>query len=254
MIVLRTSNAIFEKTDMIFNGHNISSLVFIEDIRRPFISPLSNTLLDVGEVGFIHKRVKPQPKTIEVDVRIIENDRKRAGRVKEILASLLVTDTPKRLDLRDTERFDFAILDGDMSFERYRNTGFITLNFVNPSGLSYGKYKKSIIKENSLFNLGTAKIQPIIRVIPKKTNQIVIRNLTAGQHLEIRGNYTNSDEIVFGEYGENNNYLEKVLINKRLEMMPLTIDSDFFHLELGRNDFEIIGAEEVSMEYWEAFI
>ncbi|WP_425539449.1 distal tail protein Dit [Microaceticoccus formicicus] len=245
---------VFTPFDFVFNGFNFSRYMYVENIRRSFLPSIENTLTRVGNHGLKHRKLRTGPRRIEVDVRMIHTTRWNVGELRSFVAGKMLTTEPKMLKLRDTDMFDIAILDGEIDFERWLYTGFATLTFLNPSGLTYRKY--NIIETNDLvFNSGSHSIQPIIKISPTtQTNKIIIRNLTTKQYLELNRNMEANSLIQFGELNEQLEYREIVKYNDLNAMKSLAVDSDFFYLEPDMNEIEIVGADKATFEFWECYV
>lgn len=245
---------IFTAFDFVYNDFNFSRYLYVENIRRSFLPKLENTFTKVGKYGYKHRKLRTGARRIEVDVRIIRATRWNVGELRSFIAGKLFTTEPKMLKLRDTDMFDIAILDGEIDFERWFHTGFVTLTFVNPTGLTYRKY--NVIETNDLvFNSGSHSIQPIIKISPTvSTNKLVIRNLTTKQYLELNRDIVVGSNIQFGELNNQLEYKEIVKYNDLNAMGQLAVDSDFFYLEPDMNQIEIVGADKATFEFWECYI
>ena len=242
---------VFTRYDLVFNDFNFAEFVFVEDIRRPFLPPVENQFIKTGKYGYRHRQSRTGSTTIEVDIRLIEKDRWTVGELRQYLASKLITKEPKVLQCRDTENHDIAILDGNIDFERFLYTGFATLTFVNPSGLQYRNLNKVTVK-NEIFNVGSIAVQPQIIVKPSGTlTKLTIRNKTTAQFLEVTRSLNTTQTLQFGRFDNQHRYEEVFLLNGNPDMKNLAFSSDFFYLEPGRNEIEIVGAAQAEFSYWE---
>lgn len=242
----------FTGNDMIFNDYNFSNDLYVENIRRPLLAPIENTLQQIGRHGSKHVRARTGSKHIEVDVRIIRDNKGLATQLKELVAGRLVTHEPKKLILRDTSLWDMAILDGSIDYERWLYTGFSTLNFLNPSGISYGQRKELVVQNNGSFTYqGSLDSKPIIRITPNTTNQLIVE--LNGEYLEIRKNLSSSNTIVFGRIADQMEYQEIVTIDGVNAMPYLTVESDFVSIKPGMNQLKLTGAQSAQIEFWERY-
>lgn len=247
---------VYDGFDMSYDNYDLSPYLHVEQVRRPFVGPIENDFLRVGRFGERFVRSRPGMKTIEVDVRIIGEDRKDVGRIRDFIAGKLIKDEPKKLKLRDSDRFEFAILDGETDFERLRNTGFTTLVFKNPSGLSYLSLNKPRIQgtESKVNNAGTAKVQPIIKFSSIGTKTLFrVENRTTGEYVEITYPAAVGGNFVIGDYDDQNRYLEYVTRNGQSAMTNVSVGSDFFYLEPGLNELVLTGAPSADLEFWESY-
>lgn len=216
---------------MIFNGVNFEDYVVVENIRRRFLPPLTPTGTAVpGRIGHLYKRTSIEPAPIEVDIRIIEETREEAQDKADIVAGLLVTDTPKRLELRDRPgKHNYAILEGDMSYEKFLNTGFVTLTFICYDPISYSNdiFEYTNISGVNLMNNGTA---------PIKNATIEVEMTENKESLMITLNNTNEkifieETLVQGDIVVVNLFEEYVKVNDIFTKVHL--DSDYFKIPVG---------------------
>lgn len=245
---------IFTGYDMIYDGYNISRIAYVEKIYRDSMPTINNNIKKMGDL-FKVLDTHLEPSNISVDLRLLENNRVDLEITRRKLMQHLIKKEPKKLVLRDSDLFDMAILQGSTPFQKWYDTGLIKLDFVNPLGLQYGEFKTIRTNGEKLFYSGGYKTYPIIKVTLKKdTNEIKIINNTNNEFLHFKRPMKAGQKVTFGEFDNTLNHRQSVRFNGYLEMNNLTFDSDFFNLEVGFNDIQIIGTDEIEISYWELFV
>lgn len=85
--------------DMIFNDIDFTPYLKVENIRRDILPPRSIFSKKIpGRLGHRFIKVEMEPRTIEVDVRLIERNRKAVQEKVRQIAGMLHTTEPKFLD------------------------------------------------------------------------------------------------------------------------------------------------------------
>ena len=246
---------VFTNRDLIFNGYNFSRILYVEEVRQPFASPIQNTLIRTGSTGARQVARLTDSKVIEVDIRLIEKDRNKVEKVKEEIKKRMVTDKPKKLILRGVKHFNMAILDGMMDFSKFHYTGFTTLTFLNPRGISYGDYKKMTVKDgDQVFYEGTLPVKPVIKAKSNSGANQVIFNLEESDSVLRALTDGGAREVVFGEYSEELNHLEKLTIDGNLAMTKWPYTSEFFTLKHGINTIRLNGTNQAELMFWECYL
>ncbi|MFM1581407.1 distal tail protein Dit [Helcococcus bovis] len=217
--------------DFIYNNTDLSKFVKVEDIRRPLVS-VSNTYYDLpGKEGAYFLKRKLNSKPVEVDIRLIEEVfNKNINETKDILLSSLLVESPKKLELKDyKDRYEMAILDGEIDFQKFLNTGFITLKFINPDGVFYSKEEYK-----SLNNIGNLKAPFKLRGQISKELVTITNNKTLEKiTINTSGMINKTIEVDTG--------LEAVYIDNKNAMRYVFLDSDFFYLSKGENSIKLEG-------------
>lgn len=126
-------------TTFSFNGQDFSELMVVNDIRRPLLSPVSNTFTDVGsQKGVIFSYNKYAEKTIEVDFTVIAKDSAALQVIKQRIAGFLYTATPQQLLFSDEpDRYYLAVIEGSFEVEQIGGIGQGSITFIVPAGVSY---------------------------------------------------------------------------------------------------------------------
>lgn len=221
----------YQMADFIFNSVDVSKYVVVEDIRRILVST-KNSFEDFGHKnGSMFLKKKLGSKIIEVDVRLIERVfKKKLNEIKDILLDALIVDSPKKLELRDyPDRYELCLLDGDIDFNKFLDTGFITLKFINPDGIFYSKTESKTLENKG--NLPT----PFIIKGTFSTSLVTVVDKNTLKKLTIDGTSKIGHSIVI------NMEDETVTINGTLSMDRVSFDSDFFYLNKGLNTIEVKG-------------
>lgn len=218
--------------ELIFNGVDLTPLLKVEEVRRPFLPP-SEYLTQQSIKGY-ERFYKRQLKSyvVEADVRLIKNSRTKLKEVADNIRSLLYTEGPVKIQLRDEpDKYNIGICSAD-SIEYFLRTGFATLEFYcfEPFLFSDTEKKATVnTLETAVENNGLHETEPIITVTGASGNNIRIDNTTTGEYLLLSHNFVASDRIAF------DCKKEEVEINSNERLQFLDYKSDFFHLIKGTN-------------------
>lgn len=153
---------------MIFNGISKSYLRVHYDLILPAWAPIKRNILVVpGMPGGYLESSEVEPLFLNVPVTIEKGSFEDIERMKEDLASWLITDEPKELIFEnDPNRVRFAVVDGSFDAEKlvYKEKAIIT--FVFPDPYKYGPEKEAIFPSDavSLDYEGTAPGDPIFEL------------------------------------------------------------------------------------------
>lgn len=244
--------AIFDGQDMIFDDYNFAKDLYVEYVRRPLMQPLTNQFSQLNRYA-LHRKTRRGAYYIEVDVRLIERDRRDVTELKRFLAGKLYKEEPCRLYLRGDWRFDMAILDKEIDFERFLRTGFAVLTFL-VLGSSYGKFQEPTVTTN-VCNTGTDEAWPIITIRPTSTqSRISIENLTTGEKITIDRMIPAGSTVQIGRYNSEMEFEQIVLQDGQSIMGSVWYDAEFPRLKPGENVFDIIGAPSAQLGYWERWL
>ena len=170
---------------MIYDGHNFTGELHVEQIRRPLIAEVSNELMELpGADGAIHRNMRLSSKTIEVDVRLIapiagrKNQNLKLEDIRRKLGTNLVRRTPCKLVLDDApDLYDMAVLDGSTDLERLAYTKSATLSWVCPHPASFGKWHYKSSEGPGELNIrvaGNYPASPLISVISEGAFNLTI--------------------------------------------------------------------------------
>lgn len=218
---------------LIFNGVDFSKFGVIEDVRTPFISITNNTGELPQDIGVKFRNSKLNGKIIEVDLRLIEESRKQVLENENEIKKVLITNEPKKLQTRDNlDTYYLAVLDGDISFEKFLTTGLITLKFLSPDGIKYAnKLTSGFTNKGNIPNLSW-------KVLGKVTaDKVKIVKKSTLEKIEIdTSTFIGKKIIILAK-------MELIKCNNVPIMQYLHYDSDFFKLDVGENDIEITGLD-----------
>jgi len=151
-----------------FNGQRKNYLSILRGRKRPAWAITRNLLTITGKPGSYLQDTVIQPRTIEVPVLIEGTDISNLQKLKEDLASWLVTDEPKELIFDDEpDRIYFAVVDETFSPEELAYSGTGTIKFVCPDPYKYGPEKEAIFPSDVVslkdYN-GTAPGDPVFEL------------------------------------------------------------------------------------------
>lgn len=225
--------------EMIYNGNDLSNILTVEEVRRPFLSVESALAVVPGRTGKVFRVQNRQEKKIEVDIRLIATRREEITEKAHTLRSLLAASEPQKLVLRDEPtRYDLAILDGEIPLERFCATGFVTLPFLCPSGASYSA------EETTGTTNGGTESTPWTLSGTASGGQIKISAPKIGRAVTIDG-----DGIVSGDQIKIDAEEELIWVNGALAMQRLFYDSVFWELSPGKNEITVTGLSSYSIKH-----
>lgn len=215
---------------MIFNGIDFNDYLVVERIRRKLLPPINVVSINVpGDLGARFPTVQVESNIIEVDVRIIEKDREAVQAKAREVAGLLFTREPKKLKLKDEpDKFNMAILQGDIDLEKFMNTGYAVLEFLCLDPLAYSDNISSFqnINNKDIINNGTAPVfgKITIKIVNESPNvKITLQN--TGEYIFLEGPFVTNDILHID--------LEKEVVTKNGISIPASLDSDFFKIPPG---------------------
>ncbi len=227
-----------QKFNMNFNDVGFSEYLYVENIRRDLLPPISTiSRKKPGKPGYFFIRNDLEARDIEVDVRLIENTREDVQRKARHLAGLLYTEKPEKLILRDEpDKFNLAILNGDTDLEKLFYTGGTTLIFtcLDPLAYSINKIEAEFNNNTIIYNKGTNKATGVIKIhIKNNISFLEVKLKETGEKLYVQDNFTEGDQVVID--------LENEFITKNgySVMKKLHLISDFFELPVGGFTIEI---------------
>lgn len=225
------------KFQMEFNGVDFSEYLVVEEVRRPFL-PSSDFLTEkvMGKRGVRFFRREETESVIEVDVRIIRNNRKSVQEIKRYLQRFLYTEKPEKLLLRDnTSIFNYGIL-GRTDLDIFLRTGSTTLEFIchDPTNYSSNVHEMSLkTGDNIIFYQGTYAVGPLVRISNASGSYIDVRLVNTGDYVRIIDNPLLTDVYEIDMENEN------VKKNGVQFMKQVYFESDFFELVPGENNIRL---------------
>ena len=117
---------------MIYNGFDFSLYMVDEDIRESILPETVVDALDVpGADGQLFNSATFGTRVIEIDVRVIRENRRALNELLPFLASKLHSRTPTKLYTRlHPGEYYIAMLTGTIDFEKWFGTGGATVTFA----------------------------------------------------------------------------------------------------------------------------
>lgn len=132
-------------SSIVYDGWDFAGYLHVEAVRRPLMAERAADT-ESRPRGARLESVASDPKTIEVDVRLVARVRGRARQreqleqLRRLVAGKLLRDEPCKLVLPDApDLYDMAVLDGSTDLERVSCTSKATLSFLCPDPRSWGE-------------------------------------------------------------------------------------------------------------------
>lgn len=216
---------------MKYNNNDLSSLLTVEEVRRQLLPQTRNVFQRIpGRDGEQHIRADLGPRTIEVDVRLIEDDRETVQSQVRALAGLLFSRTPAKLELEEEGMYEVAILSGPVDVEKFLYTGFATLVFIAPDPAAWSSTETTVnITAADITNVGTYPARGTITVtLNEAVSSLTVTLTTTGDRVHIDHGFVKNDVVVVDLD------TETVTKNGVSVMKDVTLDSDFFELPVGK--------------------
>lgn len=233
---------IFTGADLIFNDYNFAADLFVEEIRAPFTAGSWFPQQTIpGRAGvLLGPRRETRSRTIEVDVRLIEDCRTDVTDKVTHLAGHLLTDAPVKLETRrDQGRWWMAVFHGETALEQLFDTGFATLEFLVPDGYMWSDLVtvNKATGASDVDFIGTRRCAPTFSItLTAATNAVSVA--LGGQKVEITrttGTWAAESVVVF-DHGTGT-----VEVGSELAMTYLTLGSRFFEIEPGEHEITFTG-------------
>lgn len=240
---------------MYFNDINFNHHFKILDVRRPLLPPITRGNINVPKLDGSYPITKSnlEEYTIEVDIEVKADSRYDMRSNIRNIANLLFTREEKELRFNDElDKYYMAKLSGESSLKQFYNFGTATLTFIASNPYAYSDKKIiSIVNKETLFLDGSVETYPKFNItIKSNISNLKINNLSLGRYVLINRSFNIGDlvEIDFSAKW-------KVKRNGYNEDKYVTIESDFFKLNVGENNLMIEpSGQEVEMEYKEGWI
>lgn len=224
---------------MYFNGIDFDAYFRILAIRRDILPKIKPNLMELeGRDGSVEiKESKFEESNIEVDIKIdfdLEDNLGKRNKIRGI-ASKLFTREVKELKFKDEpDKYYFAKISGETSLDEIYFSGKATLVFVAPDPIAYGQLKEIYWSASSKlqFNLeGSFAVKPKLNFeIGFSFENLEIRNEKTGKYIKINRSFSAGDSL---EIDFNDKW--KARLNGVVIAEYVTIESDFFNLNLGQN-------------------
>lgn len=223
--------------DMVFNNIDFDTHVKVEQIRRDLLPPRTVISTKIpNTIGSKFARLEQGVRAIEIDIRLIENDRQAVQEKVRVLAGLLHTDEPKKLILRDDTRYNLAILSDTTPLEKLLFTGFTTLTFLCLDPLAYSSNEKTIAlgASTEITNDGTYEVGGVVTVnVSSSISYLELLSFEKGEKVYIEDSFIAGDLVIIDLTNE---FVKK---NDVLIMDKVHIISDFFKLPVGTSTLKL---------------
>ncbi|MGN7938497.1 distal tail protein Dit [Metabacillus sp. 22489] len=157
---------------MTFNNERRSYLTILKGRERPSWAPIEQELIEIpGRAGAYKKSKKVKVRQINVPVLIEAENIADIQKVKEDLASWLITDEAAPLVFDDEpNRIYYAEVDGSLDLEEFVNIGTGVISFICADPYKYGPLHRGVFESEiaSITNSGTTETYPIFRATVKE--------------------------------------------------------------------------------------
>lgn len=235
---------------MIFNNIDFGNYIKVEKVRTTILPPITNKTKEIpGKIGVLYNKNSLGPRYIEVEIRIIEKNKKKVRGKIGVLASLLYTKEPKELRFKEEpNKYYKAILDGSTDLDRFLYTGFSILTFIALDPIAYGETKTIDISSNTtIINQGSYKTTGRITIeVTQSIGHIQVTQQNTGEYVYIEHDFVAGDEVIIDldrEYVTKNGYSI---------MKDVYLESDFFDIPVG--EFELTSSVPATLEYVERWL
>lgn len=240
----------------IFNGKHSSELgIIVSEIRIPPTPPIENKLLRSDSAdGALDFGVTYSSREIEVDcVLLTDSLQELRDSLRYLVGFLNPRNGVKKLQFNnDYKVYYLARLSEQIDVEEIATNGLFTLKFVCPDPIAFGETRINSIKDSiNIVAGGTYETKPKFKInVNKNINSIKITNINNAKYVLINHKFVIGDKV---EVDFNDKW--KVRKNGIVIAEYVTIESDFFDLEIGENRLSIdpLGLE-VEMEYTERWL
>ena len=210
---------------IVFNGHDLSSLVYCK-VRRPIMASVRPTFEDVpGRHGEMFKAVKREGYDLSVDIWLRTEHRREVAEARHKLAAMLWTDEPAPLFLPDDPtRYLMAIVSGTTDLNEITDdcpATTVTFHIGDPD--YRGQRRRIDVTGSASFAVG-GTLPALMKVTakPGACRSWRITNTDTGEFVEVVQALT-ADSVVRLDFAT-----EHATVNGSLA--PLNIASDFFEV------------------------
>lgn len=211
---------------IVFNGHDLSSLVYCK-IRRPVMASVNATFDDVpGRHGEVFKTVKREGYDLTVDMWLRTEHRRDVAEARHRLAAMLWTDEPAPLFLPDDPtRYLMAIVSGSTDLDEITDDcpmASVTFHVGDPD--YHGQRRRIDVSGSAAFAVGgTLPASIKVTAKPGACGSWRITNTDTGEFVEVTQELTASSVIRLDFATEH------ATVNN--SVASLNIMSDFFEVK-----------------------
>lgn len=219
-----------------FNDFILDDLVVVEDVIVDLMPPIDVIFKEGARRSYARGR-SSEPRYIEMDIRIIEDDHATVVEKAKELARILDVDGDKTLiTRRRPEEYILAQLNGSTPIEQLLHTGYCKLTFVSAEGVYHSNMLHKDMTSGT--NAGTLPAKPILTFTASGSTHTISNGK---QTINLEGLSSGDVVIIDTDLG-------KITVNgatgNQHEM--LTSRSDLFELPVG--PWTITGAKATYRE------
>lgn len=240
---------VFTNHDLIFNDFNFSKLVYVENIRRPLVN--INNYFKEGIDRIFYQTSVLKPPVIEIDIHCVRDTRSDVEKVKQTLIKHLYTTYPSKLITRNSDKYDLAVLSGDIDWTKFLNTATCTLTFQTIYPFQFGlTHVLDVVNGGILVPNGSYPTRGIFEInIQSNVNEIKITNEINSEFIKINDSFSIGKKIIIDCINEDVIYDNKNIISK------LDLNSDFFDLIPNKqNKIKMEGVNKATFKYTERWL
>lgn len=244
---------------MIYNDFDFSPYFVDEDIREPLLPEIKHSTTDVpGEDGMLFNGLSLGTRVIEIDIRIIRENRRALNELIPFLASKLFSRTPSRLYTRlHSGEYYIAVLSGAVDIEKWLGTGFATLTFIAYSPARYCDNRISAALSTSAKTVeikGTYPTKPLASIdVRASCSYLAITDVTTGETMRSERSFSSGNRVVF-DCERKVALLYATASATTATKIPITMQSRWFELQPGAHQMRIVAASSAhsaTLEYAE---
>lgn len=237
---------------MIYNGFDFSLYMVDEDIRESILPEMVVDVLDVpGADGQLFNHASFGARTIEIDVRVIRENRRKLNELLPFLASKLCSMKPARLYTRlHPGEYYLAVRTGTIDFEKWHGTGGATITFVAYDPVRFVDDERSVAlgyAAKDVEVMGTYPARPVIAIdIPAACSYVAVSDATTGLAMRSEYAFKAGNRVVFDcTVGTDRMKVPLLYATKTATTptkLPITPQSRWFELEPGVHSMRILNA------------
>lgn len=241
---------------MIYNSFDFSFYMVDEDIRESILPELSvNAVTIPGVDGQMFNSATLAPRIIEIDVRVIRENRRVLNELLPFLASKLHARKPVRLYTRlHPGEYYLAVLSGTVDFEKWYGTGGATLTFCAYDPVRFSDEERTVAitctaKEVEI--LGTYEAKPVFSIdVPSPCAYVAVVDLETGLTLRSEYAFKAGNRVVF-DCTMGTDRMKVPLMYATADSsaptkLPITPQSRWFALEPGKHSLRIQCAAQMA--------
>jgi predicted phage tail component-like protein len=218
-----------------FNGVTSDSIgLKVKNYKKSILPPISVISYDLpNKAGKYFMKNKLDQRSIEIEVYFSGASESDYETKVRNLASWLYTTSPKQLILsEEPDKYYMAILSEETELEQIYIHGIATLRFECLTPFAYSTTQDTVnwatgTSSITINNGGTAETYPTISFTAWDTSAL-FTNTTVGKKIELQGLTTGQTVVINCDTGV-------VTVNGTANNSYLTLDSEFFPLNVGNN-------------------